>query len=97
MKEKPGECSRQAVTSVDDEVRTGGVAGGVRGEVEVGALELLDAALTAHGDLVLPEVLDLLGHKVGDVRDDVAGGDGVGAGKLDPFHGEGFAWNKTSA
>ena len=51
--------------------------------------------LTAHGNLVLPDVLGLLGDEVGDLGGHVAGRDGVAAGVLDPFNCEGVAWNES--
>lgn len=48
-------------------------------------------ALTTHGDLVLPDVLGLLGHKVGDLGGHVARRDGVGTGKPHPLNGQRLA------
>lgn len=45
-----------------------------------------------HRDLVIPQLLGLLGNKVRDLRLDVARGDRVGAGKADPFHSETLAY-----
>lgn len=42
-------------------------------------------ALTAHGDLVAPDILGILGHKAGDLSCNVTGGYGVGASVADPF------------
>ena len=54
-------------------------------------------ALTAHGDLVAPDVLSVLGHKVGDLSRDVTGGYSVGASKADPFDRKGLAWEGISS
>ena len=37
----------------------------------------------------MPQLLDVLGDEVGQAGVDVAGGDGVDAGKVTPFVGEG--------
>lgn len=77
---------RSAVAAVDDQVGAGGVGGCIRGQVKVSALELVGLTLAAHGNLVPPDLLSLLRHETGDLGSDVARGDGVGAGKANPFH-----------
>jgi len=77
------------VTTVNEEIGTGGVGGGVGGEVDVGALELLGETVTAHGDHGVPELLGLLGDEVGETGVNVAGGDGVDTGEVAPLVGEG--------
>lgn len=76
------------IATVDDEVGTGGVRAGVGNKVDVGALELLGQAVAAHGDHVVPQLLDLLIDKVAEARVDVAWGDGVDAGKVAPLVGQ---------
>jgi hypothetical protein len=76
------------VATVNQEIGTGGVGGSVGGEVDVGTLELLGEAVTAHGDHGVPELLGLLGDKVGEAGVDVAGGDGVDTGEVAPLVGE---------
>lgn len=82
---------RSTVATVNDDVRTGGVAGGVRGKVKVCTLQLVSLALTAHGDLVTPDVLGVFRNKVGDLGSNVSGRDGVGTGEAYPLDGEGLA------
>lgn len=82
---------RSAVSSVNNEISSCGIGGRIRRQVKIGALELLRLTLPTHGDLIAPEVLGLLRHKVGDLRRDVTGGNGVGPGKLDPLDGERLA------
>jgi hypothetical protein len=77
------------VTTVNQEIGTGGVGGGVGGEVDVGALELLGETVTAHGDHGVPELLGLLGDEVGETGVNVTGGDGVDTGEVAPLVGEG--------
>jgi hypothetical protein len=83
-------CSRlrSSVAAIDEEVGGSGIAGCVAGQVQESALELLGHALTAQGDLALPEVVCLLGNEVGDLRGHVARRDGVGASELGPFNGK---------
>ena len=77
-----------SVSTVDDDVRTRGVRASVADKVDVSALELLGLSVAAHGDHAHPEILNLLVHKVGETGVDVAGGDGVDAGKVAPFVGQ---------
>lgn len=42
-----GHCLRKSVTSVNDKVQSSRVRGGIRGKVQVRALELIDLALTS--------------------------------------------------
>jgi hypothetical protein len=51
-------------------------------------------SLTTHWDLVSPDVLRLLINKVGDLGRHVTGRNSVGAGKLHPLNGKGFACSK---
>lgn len=92
MREKLG----GAVTTVDDEISAGSVGGSIGGEIEIGTLQLMGLALTAHGDLVAPDVLGILGHKVGDLSCDVTGRYGVGASVADPFDRKRLAWEGVS-
>lgn len=80
-----------AVATVNNQVRAGGVGGRVRGQVQVSTLQLVSLALATHGDLVPPDVLGLLRHKVGNFRSNITGRDSVGAGEPDPFNGQGLA------
>jgi len=77
------------VSTVDEEVSTGGVGRGVRCEVDVGTLELLGVTVTTHWDHGLPEVLGLLVDEVGETGVNVTGRDGVDTGKVAPLVGEG--------
>lgn len=77
------------VTTVNEEVGTSGVGGGVGGEVDVSALELLGETVTAQGDHGVPELLGLLGDEVGETSVNVARGDGVDTGEVAPLVGEG--------
>jgi hypothetical protein len=79
------ENSGGTVASIYDEISPGGVGGSIGGEVEIGTLQLVGLALTAHGDLVAPDVLSILGHKVGDLSRNVTGGYGIGASVAHPF------------
>lgn len=76
------------VATVDDEVGTGGVGGGVGGEVDVGALELLGETVAVQGNHGVPQLLGLLGDEVGETGVNVAGRDGVDTGKVAPLVGE---------
>lgn len=80
-----------AVAAINNQVRTGSVGGRIRGQVQVSTLQLVSLTLATHGDLVPPDVLGLLWHKVGNFRSNVTGGDCVGAGESDPFNGERLA------
>lgn len=88
---------RGTVTTVDNNIGTGGVAGRIRGKVEEGTLQLVGQTLTAHGNIVAPDVLGLLRHKVGDLGGDVAGRDGVGTGIANPLDRKGFAYAESVA
>jgi hypothetical protein len=79
------------VTTVDDDIGAGGISGSIRGEVQISTLQLVRLTRATHRDLVPPESLELLGGEFGDFCEDIAGGDGVSAGKTDPFDGERFA------
>lgn len=81
-----------AVAAINNDVGTGRVGGCIRGQVQVSPLQLVGLTLATHGDFIPPDLLGLLGHEVGDLRGDVTGGHGVGAGETDPFNREGFAY-----
>lgn len=85
-----------AVATVDDEIGPGSVGGSIGGKVEVGTLQLVGLALTAHGDLVAPDILGILGHKAGDLSGNVTGGYSVGASVADPFDRKRLAWEGVS-
>jgi hypothetical protein len=51
-------------------------------------------SFTAHGGLVLPNVVNLFGHKAGDLGSNVSRRNGVGAGKLNPFNSQGFTCSR---
>lgn len=85
-----------AVATVDNEIGAGSVGGSIGGKVEVGTLQLVGLALTAHGDLVAPDILGILGHKAGDLGRNVTGGYGVGTSVADPFDRERLAWEGVS-
>lgn len=57
----------------------------------------MSLTLTAHGNLVTPDVLGIFGDEIGDLGSDVTGGDGVGAGVADPLDGERLACMTLSA
>lgn len=82
---------RCTVAAVNNDVGTSGVAGCVRGKVKVGTLQLMSLALTAHGDLVAPNILGIFGNEVGDLGGNVSGRDGVGTGEAYPLDGERLA------
>jgi hypothetical protein len=64
------------------------VRGCVRGKVDVCALELGSLSITAHGDHAVPQLLDVLGNKVGQTSVNVSRGDGVDTGKVPPLVGK---------
>jgi hypothetical protein len=86
-----------AVATVDNEISPSSVGGSIRGEIEIGTLQLMGLALTTHGDLVAPDVLGILGHEVGNLSCDVTGGYGVGASVADPFDRKGLAWEGVNS
>jgi len=57
--------SRQAVATVDQQIRTGRVTRRVRGKVQKSTFQLVRLTLSAHGDLASPYVLGLSRGKVG--------------------------------
>ena len=80
--------SRQEVTAINDKIRARGICRRIRRQVKESTLKLVGLSFTAHGDLVSPGVLRLLGHKVRDLRVDVAWRNGVDSGELDPLDSE---------
>lgn len=86
--DQPAICLAGAVTTVNDEVGTGGVGGGVGAEVDVGSLELLGVTVTAHGDHGVPELLGVLVDEVRKTGVNVSRGDGVDTGEVAPLVGE---------
>jgi hypothetical protein len=89
LTDQPAICLAGAVTTVNDEVGTGGVGGGVRAEVDVGSLELLGLTVTTHGDHGVPELLGVLVDEVRETGVNVSRGDGVDTGEVAPLVGEG--------
>ena len=67
------------------EVTYSAVGGSVRGEVDIGTLELGGLSVTAHGDHGVPQLLDVLGNEVGQTSVDVSRGDGVDTGEIPPL------------
>lgn len=76
------------VSTVDDQIRTGGVGACVADQVHVRALELVGQAVAAHGDHVVPQGLGLLVDKVAQAGVDVARRDAVDARKVAPLVGQ---------
>lgn len=79
---------RGAVATVDDDIGSSSVAGGIAGKVQESTLEFFGHTLAAHGDFGLPEIVCLLGNEVGDLGGNVSGRNGVGTSELGPLNGE---------
>lgn len=77
-----------AVTTVNEEIRSSGVGGGVRCKVDVSTLQLLGETVTAHWDHAVPQLLNVLGDEVGKTSVNVSWRDGVDTGKVAPLIGE---------
>ena len=78
-----------SIATVDDDVSASSVGASIAGKIDVCTLELRSLGVTAHGDHAVPEILSLLVDEVGETSVDVAWGDGVDAGEVTPFVGEG--------
>lgn len=78
-----------SVSTIDDDIGAGGVRACVGGQVDIGALELSGLGVTAERNHAVPELLDVLGHKVRQAGVDVAGGDRVDTCEIAPFVGQG--------
>lgn len=76
------------ITTIDDDICARGVRAGIGGEVDVGALELGSLGVTAKRDHAMPQLLDVLGHKVRQAGVDVSGRDGVDTCEVAPFVGQ---------
>lgn len=83
--------SRQAVPTIDDNIRASRVCRRIRGQVQVSALELEGLTLPTHWDLRPPDGFGLRRHEVGNLCGHVARRDCVDASEPDPFHGERLA------
>lgn len=79
---------RGTVATVDDDIRSGSVAGRVASKVQESTLEFFGHTLAAHGDLGFPEIVSLLGNEVRDLGGNVSGRNGVGTSELGPLNGE---------
>lgn len=79
---------RGAVATVDDDIGSSSVAGGIASKVQESTLKFFGHTLAAHRDLRLPEIVGLLGNEVGDLGGNVSRGNGVGTSKLGPLNGE---------
>jgi hypothetical protein len=82
---------RGTIATVNDEVGSGGIGRGIRGQIEVGTLQLVGLTFTTHGNFVTPDVFGIFGNKIGDFGSDVTGRDSVGTSEANPFNGKGFA------
>ena len=77
-----------AVATIDDDIGPSRVRAGIACKVNVGALQFLRVAVAAHGNHTLPQILDLLVHKVAQAGVDIPGRDGVDPRKPAPLVGE---------
>ena len=77
-----------AVATVDQDVRSGGVAASVAAKIDIRTLELLGVTVASHRDHAHPQILRLLRYKVAQAGVDVARRDGVDAGESAPFVGQ---------
>jgi hypothetical protein len=77
---------RGTVATVNDEIGSGGVGRGIRGQIKVGTLQLMGLTFTTHGDFVPPDILDVLRNEAGDLGSNVTRGDSVGTSEADPFN-----------
>lgn len=76
------------ITTIDDDICARGVRAGIGGKVDIGALELGGLGVTAKRDHAMPQLLDVLGHKVRQAGVDVSGRDGVDTCEVAPFVGQ---------
>lgn len=53
----------RTVAAVNNQISPSRVGRGIRGQVEVGTLQLMSLAFTAHGDLVAPDVFGFFGDE----------------------------------
>lgn len=77
-----------AVSTVDEKIGSGSVGGSVGCKVNVSTLEFLGETIAAHGDHAVPQLLHVLGDKVGETSVNVSRGDGVDTGEIAPLVGE---------
>lgn len=77
-----------SVATVNDKVSTSSIRASIRNKIDISTLKLLGKAITAHGDHVVPQLLDLLVDKVAEASVDVSRRDGVDAGEVAPLVGQ---------
>jgi hypothetical protein len=76
------------ITTVNDDISTSDVRAGIAGKENISTLQLLGLSIAAHWDHSMPNILNILAHKVGKTSVDVTRRDGVDAGKIPPFVGK---------
>lgn len=74
-----------SVSTINDDIGAGGIRACVGGEVDISTLEFSGLGVTTEGDHAVPELLDVLRHKVRQACVDIAGGDRVYACEIAPF------------
>lgn len=77
-----------SVTTVNDDISTCDIRASIASKKNISTLQLLGLRIAAHWDHAMPNILDLLAHKVGETSIDVAWRDGVDASEVPPFVGE---------
>lgn len=77
-----------AVTAVNKEIGTSHVRASIANQVDIGTLQFLGLTIATHGDHRVPEVLDVLLHKVRQTSVDVSGRNAVDASKVAPLVGQ---------
>ncbi len=82
---------RAVVATIHDDICASSVAGRIASKIEVGALQFRSFTLSAHGNLVLPDILGLLRDKVADLRGHVARRNAVSPRKLHPLDRQALA------
>ena len=78
--------SRTTIAAIHNHIRARHVARRITRQIEIRTLQLVRLALSAHRDLIFPDILRLLGYEITNLRRHVPGRYAVGARKLYPFN-----------
>ena len=77
--------SAAGVSSVNQQVGSGGISRRIADQVHISTLQLLGITVSSHGDHAHPQVLDIFGHEVRQSSVDITRGDGVDTSKVAPL------------